>query len=94
MRQRRRAQRGHFDAPRSAATIDRRSTERRNQRAVLSLGIAAIAIALIVVAAGFYISRVRTPSHVVAQVGQTEIELRDLIPYARIVVGTDRRHGQ
>ena len=93
MRQRRRAQRGHFDAPRSAATIDRRSTERRNQRVVLGLGLAAIAVALIVVVAGFYISRVRTPSHVVAQVGQTEIELRELIPFARIVVGTTAATG-
>ena len=83
MRQRRRAERGHFSAPKDRVQggLTRRDRENRLSRLLL-IGLGLVVI-LVVGLLGFawFSSSYQPPRKLVAEIGGEEVKLRDVIPY-------------
>lgn len=88
MRQRRRAERGYWDALGGKQGVSRWDSERLKQRLLIWAGAAVAVILLAVLAVGFYTSSYSPPRRTVAQVDTEVIRLRDLVPAARILNST------
>ena len=85
MRQRRRAERGHFAAPTShQQSTTRRGTE-RSQRRLLVIGASVAGLLLVgLLAVGWYVSSFQPPRRVVAEIDGEPLRLRDVIPYTKL----------
>ena len=84
MRQRRRAERGHYVPRAPAQGATHRQTERAQQR-LLVLAAAAIVLLLIgVLSVGWYQSSFVPPRRVIAEVSGQPVHLRDLVAYSRL----------
>ena len=94
MRQRRRAERGHFAARASSQhPTPRRDTE-RSQRRLLVIVASVIGLFLVgLLAAGWYNSSFQPPRRVVAEIGGEPVLLRDVIPYTKLEFLTSGRLG-
>ena len=86
MRQRRRAERGQFAASRdrSQPIVNRRDTENR-QRKLLLLGVGlAMAIVVLLVGAGWFVSSFQPPRRTVATVAGEDLKLSEVVTYTSI----------
>ena len=84
MRQRRRAERGHYVPRAPAQGATHRDTERAQQR-LLVWAAAAIALLLIgVLSVGWYQSSFKPPRRVIAEVSGQPVQLRDIVAYSRL----------
>ena len=86
MRQRRRAERGRFAASRdrSQPIVNRRDTENR-QRKVLLLGVGlAMAIVVLLIGAGWFVSSFQPPRRTVATVAGEDLKLSEVVTYTSI----------
>jgi hypothetical protein len=83
MRQRRRAERGHFAQARDRLQpAPRRQDVERRQRRLLLLGVGFVVLAILgLLAYGWFSSAFQPPRKTVATVGGGEIKLSDLVPY-------------
>ena len=94
MRQRRRAERGHFAAH---ASSDQRATRRdseRSQRRLLVIAASVIGLFLVgLLALGWYDSSFQPPRRVVAEIDGEPVRLRDVIAYTRLEFLTPGRLG-
>ncbi len=93
MRQRRRAERGHYRPAVSANRGSARDTERLKQRLVLWGGIGVATALVAVLLGGFYWTSYLPPRRVVAQVADREISLRDVLPTMRVLNSTAAAGG-
>ncbi len=85
MRQRRRAERGHFAARVSSQQPTTRRDTERSQRRLLVIVASAIGLFLVgLLAVGWYVSSFQPPRRVVAEVAGEPVRLRDLIAYTKL----------
>ena len=88
MRQRRRAERGHF-AGRAPDQQRSRQDIEQGQRRLLLWGAGAVAVILVaLLGVGYYVTDFQPPRRTVAVVGGQEIKLREVAPYARVLAAT------
>jgi len=85
MRQRRRAERGHYRPMISAGRSSPWDTERLKQRMVLWGGVGVAIVLVAILLGGYYWSSYMPPRRVVAQVADLEISLKDLLPTMRVL---------
>ena len=84
MRQRRQAERGHFTRVDHEHQRSRQEAERRNQRLlIVAAAVVLVALAAILLA-GYYSSIFRPPRRIVAEVGDTQIRLKEVAAYTNL----------
>ena len=86
MRQRRRAERGHFAARASSPQGTSRSDTERSQRRLLVIAASVIGLFVVgLLTIGWYVSSFEPPRRVVAEIDGDPVRLRDVVAYAKLV---------
>ena len=85
MRQRRRAERGHFAARASTQHPTTRRDTERSQRRLLVIAASVIGLLLVgLLAVGWFVSSFQPPRRVVAEIAGEPVRLRDVIAYTKL----------
>ncbi len=85
MRQRRKAERSQSRQQGRVEQRSRRDTERRRQRLLYGLGVVLVLSLVALLLVGFYLSSVRPPRKAVAQVGDTDIQLSQVLDRTQLL---------
>lgn len=86
MRQRRRAERGHFAARASSLQSTPRSETERSQRRLLVIAASVIGLFIVgLLALGWYVSSFQPPRSVVAEIDGEPVRLGDVVAYTKLV---------
>ncbi len=84
MRQRRRAERGHYVPRAPAQGATRRETERAQQHLLVLAAVAIVVLLIGVLSVGWYQSSFSPPRRVISEVGGQPVQLRDIVAYSRL----------
>lgn len=86
MRQRRRVERGRFATvgDRSQPVVSRRDIENRQRKLLLIGAGIALAVVVVLVSAGWFVSSFQPPRRAVATVGGNDVRLSELVPYTAL----------